>query len=160
MNIFKKSLIILIFPIVAFAGSYKDLYPMLIDISGWEAEKAEGGEFMTPQGKMISVERDYQKGEKSIIVTIMKGPVASAMTSTFTYTHEIDTPEEYVKVFKIGKYRAGLSHDKTDNSGSIVIILNSDSIMNMEYHNMSYKEAEKLINEFPLDKIAHKLSQL
>ena len=160
MRFSKVLLVWLIFPIFAFAGSYKDLYPMLVNISGWEAEKAKGGKFVSPQGKIISVERSYQKGEKSLTVTILKGPVASAMGSTFAYVQEIDTPEEYVKVFKIGKYKAGLSHNKRDNSGSIVVILGNSSVINMEYHNISYKEAEKLIKEFPLDRIAHKLSQL
>ncbi len=153
------TLVVLIFQL-AFALSYKDLFPYLVELKGWKGEKPTGSKISATFGEMITAERSYVKDSKRIHISIIKGGMAVSMFAPFSMITEIDTPEEYVKVFKIGSFKAGLSHRKKENSGQIIVLLTGDSVFSMEYTDMEYKEALKLLKEFPLKDIARKTSGL
>ncbi len=153
------TLAILIFQLV-FALNYKDLYPYLVELKGWKGEKPTGSKISATFGDMITVERNYTKGSKSIHISIIKGGMAVSMFAPFSVITERDTPEEYVKVFNIDGFKAGLSHHKEKNSGQIIVLLTGDSVFSMEYRNMGYKEALKVLKEFPFKDMARSIPEL
>ncbi|MDQ7056845.1 MAG: hypothetical protein Q9M89_10550 [Persephonella sp.] len=119
-----KYLIFVIFVFqTAFAVSYKDLFPYLIEPKGWKGEKPTGSKISATFGEIVTAERNYKKGEKRIHVSILKGGIAVSMFAPFSMITEVDTPEEYVKVFKINSFKAGLSHHKKENQVRLLFSL-------------------------------------
>ncbi len=155
-----KYLIVLLLFSFSYAGSYTDLYPYLVDLKGWKGEKPTGSKMSGPFGLVITAQRNYSKNNKSFEVTIFKGSMATAIFAPFTMITEMDTPTEYVKVFKFMGFKTGLSHNKQGNSGEIVILLAPDGIFSVKYSGMGYKEALDLIKKFPLKDISKKLMEM
>ena len=155
-----KYLIVLLVFTLSYAGSYTDLYPYLVDLKGWKGKKPTGSKMSGPFGMLITAQREYSNNNKSLDVTIFKGSMATAMFAPFAMITEMDTPTEYVKVFKFKGFKTGLSHNKQENSGEILIFLAPDGIFSVKYTGMGYKEALDLIEKFPLKDISKKLMEM
>ncbi|NPA17114.1 hypothetical protein [Persephonella sp.] len=160
MGFIKTLMAFLIVFSTASALSYKDLYPYLVDIKGWQAEEPTGSKVTAVYGEMLTVERSYHRDDKRLDVSIIKSPMATSSFAVFSMVTEADTPEEYIKVFKINGLRAGLSHNKRENSGDIIVVLTGDSVFTVKYENMSYSEALEILKQFPLKEIAKRLLEL
>ncbi|WP_457625076.1 hypothetical protein [Persephonella sp.] len=152
--------VILIFAAYSYGESYTDLYRFLIDIKGWKGEKPTGSKMAGPFGVVITAERNYSKGEKQFDVTVIKGSMATAMMAPFSMITEVDTPQEYVKVFKFNGFKTGLSHNKESNSGEIIVFLTPDSVFSVKYSGMYYKEALDILKKFPLKELSQKLMEM
>jgi len=155
-----KYLIVLLMFTFSYAGGYTDFYPYLVDLKGWKAEKPTGSKMSGPFGVALTVQRDYSRDGRRLEVTIFKGSMATAMFAPFTMITEMDTPTEYVKVFKFKGFKTGLSHNKQENSGEIIIFLAPDGIFSVKYSGMGYKEALDLVEKFPLKDISKKLMEM
>ncbi|SNZ09392.1 hypothetical protein SAMN06265182_1509 [Persephonella hydrogeniphila] len=159
----KKILILsitLIFALYSYGESYTDLYRFLVDIKGWKGEKPTGSKMAGPFGVVITAERDYSKNEKQLEITVIKGSMATAMMAPFSMVTEMDTPEEYVKVFKFNGFKTGLSHNKKSLTGEIIVFLTPDSVFSMKYSGMHYKEALDILKKFPLKELSQKLMEM
>ncbi|WP_457635169.1 hypothetical protein [Persephonella sp.] len=155
-----KYLIVLLLFTLSYAGSYTDLYPYLVDIKGWKGDKPTGSKMSGPFGTAVTAQRSYIKDSKSLEVTIFKGSMAAAMFAPFTMITEVDTPTEYVKVFNFKGFKTGLSHNKQENSGEIIVFLAPDGVFSVKYSGMGYKKALDLIGNFPLKEISKKLMEM
>ncbi len=142
---------------VSYAVNYKELYDFLIDLKGWEASQPSGQYAKTFFGDMLQVERNYTNKEKSLKVQIIKGSMVMSMWMPFSMVVEQDTPDKYVKTTEIEGFKAGISHNKYDNSGQIIIMVAPTSAFILKYRGMNYEDAVEIAKKFPLKKISMKL---
>ncbi len=133
--------------------SYKELCRHLQDLSGWQAEDCDGMNINTPMGEMVSAQRPYSKGDKSIEIAIFYGMQAANYWAPFTYQMEMDSNDEYMKTTVIDGFPVGIDYHKKDHSGAIIVCLENKTPTNiaifvLNFNNMHWKEALKIAKQF------------
>jgi|Deesub1362B_J571_1020462.scaffolds.fasta_scaffold00214_39 hypothetical protein len=162
MKRFLITVVILLFSAVSVqAGSlpkYSELYKFLIDLRGWKAEQPTGSNMSSPMGEMVTAERTYHKGSKELHAQILGGFSAMAAWVPFGMGMTYDSPDEFFKTFSLEGFPAGVSHQKGDNSGTVVVqikgVTNTQGVVFvLNYNKMSYEEAIDIVKKFPLKEI-------
>ena len=162
----KKTLIflsIILITSMAFTLHFKDLYTFFIDLKGWEGGEPEGSQGTFGDVSMLTASRSYTKGEASLKATIVKGTMTEGLWAPFAMKMEFETEEEWIKVKEINGFNVGLSYNKQDKEGSIVVNLSTKPEQNvglfaLEYGKISPEKALELAKKFDWKGIAKALS--
>ncbi len=162
----RKFILLLAVTGLVFAGSFRDLYPYLVDLPGWQAEKPEGSMQKVPFLGVAIVEahRNYTKGEAEVKVTVGKGKGIMAAWAPFAMSMEYEDEHGWRKVENIGGFQVGIQYDKDTKSGTVVVRLmmgeETVGILELEYNNISPEEALSLTKKFDWKKIASVLKSI
>lgn len=151
--IFFSAIIVCISFIPAYAEmpGYAELAKLLVDIPGWEASDATGMNMSGPMGDMVNAVREYEKDDQTMSAQIIVGIAAQGAWAPFEAGYSMDTPEAFVKTMDISGYHVGISHEKIENSGGIVVLLKaegSSGIFTLAYERMSADDALDLAKKF------------
>lgn len=111
----------------ASAAQYESLIPLLVDLSDWNADKAEGMDMTMGGTKMIQAMRMYTQGEKELGAMIMIGN--SMMTQaqiSGMQGMQAENNEAKFKMTTIDDFQVSLHHSKEAVEGAVVVVLASD----------------------------------
>ncbi len=149
------SLLGLLNAIGLYADPSDNLKPLLIDLKGWKAEKAEGASVNMGGMKMINAIRNYSKGNRTLDVTIIVG--SNAMIQGQTQAINVETSDFKVNTRKIGGFDITQVFDKNKNSGYLIINLakrqTEGSLFIFNYTGISPKEALEIAKKYDWKKI-------
>jgi len=121
---------------------YKAICDSLGEIAGWQADKCEGTKMSNPMmGEMVSANRSYRAGEKHLNVTVVSGMQAMGMWAPFMSGTQVENDEALMKIEQINGFNVGITYDKKEHSGGIVVQLASNAMLAFEFENMDWKEA-------------------
>jgi len=131
----------------AFAGNlpdYKTLCADFPDIGGWKVTKCDGMKMTNPMfGEVVTAAKTYTKGDSEADVSVLSGMQAMMMWAPFAMGTQIENDENLIKLEKIDGFDVGISHNKKEHSGTIVVLLAPNAVMGIEYDGMDWKEAMK-----------------
>ena len=144
------------------AAGYQSLTPLLIDIKGWQGEKAEGMTMDAGGMKMTNAFRTYTKGDNQLTATLMIG--SAAMTQAQTPAMTMETPDVKASISKIDGFKVMTSYDKNEKAGVITVFLAekgaNGAIFALSYEGLSDKEATKLAKRFNWKKMKAAVKKL
>jgi hypothetical protein len=109
----------------ASAGDYKPLLPLLIDLKGWNAERATGANMNAGGHAMVTAARAYEKGAGSFAVSIVISAGAAAQANAMTMSFESEGVK--VSVAEIDGFKTQTTYTNGDKSGVIVVALWQDA---------------------------------
>ncbi|WP_456322566.1 hypothetical protein [Hydrogenimonas sp.] len=136
---------------IALAGNlpdYKDLCRELGEIPGWSLTKCEGMKIVNPMmGEMVTAAKTYTKGDARLDVTAVSGTQAIMMWGPYAAGTTMENDEAFVKVEKIDGFNVGISYDKKERSGSVIVQLSPNAVLAGTFENMNWKEALKLMKK-------------
>ena len=127
------------------------LKPLLIDLSGWNAEKAEGMDADFNHVVMITATREYTRGDATLEGSVLIGQAASSYDIPKV---NYETDEGFLRSEKIKNYTVYSSYDKSDNSGAVFVILATSpqsAIFVLTYENTDWQTALDLAKKFDWD---------
>lgn len=162
ITVFLTVLLLLAVPAGIFAAAYDSLLPLLVDIAGWQAEKAEGIDLSQAGMQGVTVVREYTSGEKGLTAAIMLGSqVGITWMPDYKEGFKAETEEGSLEVRKINGFLAYQAYNKDDASGGIVVLLiettpdkpNSGALFVVSFEGMSLDEGLKLAQKFDWKKI-------
>ena len=141
---------------VGFCSEPSDnLKVLLIDLKGWEAEKAEGLSINMGGMKMINATRNYSNGDMNLNAIILVG--SSVMIQGQTQTINIETSDTKVTTSEIDGFNVIQAFNKSENNGYIVINLGKKttegSSFMINYTGISSKEALEIAKKYDWEKI-------
>lgn len=144
--------IIMLLPVLLHAQENANkLKPLLIDLSGWNAEKPEGMDASFNNVTMISASREYTRGDATLQTSILIGQAASSYeTPKVSY----ETDEGFFRSQKIKNYQVYISYDKQEKSGGIFVILSGSpqsAVFVLTYENTGWQDALDLTKKFDWD---------
>jgi hypothetical protein len=142
---------------VALAGmpDYQTICGALEGLPGWSKEdKCDGMRMSGPMGEMVTATQKYTKGEGSLELTVVSGMQAAMLWSTYASGMEMETDEILVKVQKINGYPVGLSYDKQERSGSIIVQLTPNAVLGANFEKMEWSEALQALQKLDWDALA------
>ena len=147
---FLSLLLLAVFSLPAFAQDHTVLKPLLINLGGWQAEKAEGMSMSTGGMRMITANRTYKKGSQELNATVMVG--SQAMARGQMQQMQMETDDVRVKMTTIDGFKTNLHYDKRENSGGIMVVLggsqNSTAMFILNFQGMDENQALKLAKKF------------
>lgn len=145
---------------IAHAEEHHSLTPLLIDLQGWEAEKAEGMSMDTM--KMTNATRSYTKNNKDITAMVIVGN--NAMTQGQMQEMKAESMDVKVSISKIDGFQVHTSYDKNENSGSVIVFLSQSQTQGatfiVSYEGLSEKEALSLAKKFNWKKMKAVVEEL
>lgn len=136
------------------AEVYTALTPHLVNLSGWEAEKAEGMDANMPGMDMVSATRIYTQGDKELAAMIMIG---NEMMIAGYAGIEMNTSEFSMSTKKINGFDVISRYDKVDKAGAITVFLEkgqaAGTFFVLSFSNIDENEALELAKQFDWTKI-------
>ena len=122
------------------------LCQQLVDIPGWQAAQCEGTKANNSMmGEFVSATRTYTRGDESLHVTVVSGIQARMMWSPYAAGTQVENAESLVKITKIKGFPVGITYDKRNRSGGIVVQLGFQAVMAAEFEQMDWQSALKTL---------------
>jgi len=136
--------------VVAFSQAHTRLYSTLIDLPGWKGDSPEGMSMDMPGMKMVNAVRSYSRGGEELTATLVVGNEQMAQATKQAGSMNIETDKEKIVVKQIGGYTVQILFDKTDQSGSVIVILDEQKpvLFNLVFEGISDEEALGLAQRF------------
>ena len=152
-------------PAFVHAASHEQLVPLLIDLKGWNAEKAQSMSMNMMGMNMINATREYNKGGKTVTALIMKGNSAMAMGGAQgIQTMSAETEGASINIKTMNGFKVQTVYDKNDGSGVVSVFLTSGqsagSVFSLNYSGISEKEALSLMKKFDWEKMKSVISKI
>ena len=134
------------------------LTPLLTDLNGWKAQKANGMSMNMAGMNMLSATREYSKDGKTVSALIMKGNAAMLMGGAQgMQTMSTETEDAIMNIKTINGFKVQTVYDKKDGSGVISVFLTSGrstgASFSFNYSGISQKEALRLSKKFDWNKM-------
>ena len=125
---------------------YKVLCDRLADMTDWQASQCEGMKVDNPMmGEFVTASRTYTRGRQRIQVTIVSGIQARMMWSPYAAGTQVENAESLVKITKMNGFPVGITYDKRNRSGGIVVQLGFQAVMAAEFEQMDWQSALKTL---------------
>ncbi len=126
--------------------SHALLCQQLVDMPGWRGAPCEGMKGNNPMmGEFVTATRTYNRGEESLHVTVVSGIQARMMWSPYADGTQVENADFLVKITTIKGFPVGISYDKRNRSGSIVVQLGFQAVMAAEFGKMDWQSALKTL---------------
>ena len=142
--------LVLIVAVSVQAQQTNSLTPLLVDLSGWAADPAEGVNMNMPGMKMINAMREYNQGGRQATAMVMVG--STGMTQGQMQQMNMETGQAKVRVVTINGFKVHISFDKADNSGGITVFLrqrqNDSAFFTLYFKGISEKDGLALAKKF------------
>jgi hypothetical protein len=135
---------------IAVAGmpSYQELCSAVTTPEGWSVEgKCDGMKMSGPMGEVVTATKKFVNGDKSLEVAVVSGMQAMGLWAPFMTGMTMENDEMLVKVEKIDDFPVGISYDKKEHSGGIVVKLASNAVMTGNFEQMDWKEALEILRK-------------
>ncbi len=150
------------------AASYDSLLPLLVDLPGWEAEPADGGDATSGGVRAVMVYRTYESGDRKFEVNLAYGMQASAVWAPdYQEGYRMETPEGLLEVKKIGGFLVHYLFETATQSGGIVVLLqdapqgeNTGAVLAISFEGLPLEEALKTAQRFSWAKMKEKVAAL
>ncbi|HYD30950.1 MAG TPA: hypothetical protein VEB64_08870 [Azospirillaceae bacterium] len=132
------------------AEGFRQLMPLLVDLPGWQAERADGSSMEISGQTMTTAQRDYEQGDKGVHAQIMTGAPAEAQiaASSGLNTMKFETTEERITTEEMDGFPVTHSYTFADKAGTVLVMLGKGSLFAFTFENLPEEEAMALARKF------------
>jgi hypothetical protein len=131
--------------VTARADAYETLYPLLADLPGWQADEPSGMNMSISGMAMVNASRSYTRGDSELTALIMKGGQAEGLAAAAGAGLQLETAESRISTQTIDGFVVQTVHDKTDNTGTVMVFLDREAgtaaIFSVSYSKMAAEDA-------------------
>jgi hypothetical protein len=159
-------LVLVLAPFGLYAESFDALLPLMVDLPGWEAEKADGAEVNASGVRAITAYRSYSNGERTFEATILIGmQAAAAWMPDYRDGFKTETPEGVMEVKKINGFLVFYVFEQEGASGGIIVLLQEakskadlQSVFSVTFKGLSREEALNTAQRFSWQKMKEQVA--
>ncbi len=135
---------------------FAKLTPLLGDVAGWEAEKAQGQTVDASGFKMTTAERTYRKGDASVNVHIMdyseSGQMLQAMTAAWGFS--VETSDGYSKGVSVDGAKGFEQYENEPKRGTLFLLVAGRYILQIEAQGLPAAELQAWAKRVDIKKLA------
>jgi hypothetical protein len=161
-------LVLVLAPFGLFAESFDALLPLMVDLPGWEAEKADGADMSASGVRAITAYRSYARGERTFEATILIGmQAAAAWMPNYQEGYKMETPEGVLEVKKINGFLVFYIFEQEGGSGGIIVLLQDakskadlQSVFSVSFAGLSREEALQMAQRFSWQKMKEQVARI
>lgn len=136
-------------PVVAHADqAFARFLPLLIDLDGWQGDKADGMSMEMPGNSMTSAKRDYKRGASQLQVTVLMGPAAAGALAPMQAGIHVETSDGHMITTTLNNFPVTKSYNNSQKSGALLIALGPSAVLTVSYNGISEDDALALAKRF------------
>jgi hypothetical protein len=128
--------------------AFQRFVPLMIDLDGWQGQKAEGLSMDMQDTTMTTVTRAYQRGSARLNVGVVIGPVAAGTLAPLQSGMNMQTSDGHLITTTWHGLQAIKSYNTPQKSGQFVVALGKDAMFSLAYNDMTEDEAQALAEKF------------
>uniref|UniRef100_Q07NG6 Twin-arginine translocation pathway signal n=1 Tax=Rhodopseudomonas palustris (strain BisA53) TaxID=316055 RepID=Q07NG6_RHOP5 len=129
-------------------AAYQRFVPLLIDLSGWSGDKAEGMAMEMSGASMTAATRNYERGEARIEAQIMTGPAAQGALAMTGAEMKIESSDGRMSSAELDGFQVTRTYTFSDKSGGILVALRANALFSLSFSGIADDEALALAKEF------------
>jgi hypothetical protein len=161
-------LVLALAPSGLFAASFDALLPLMVDLPGWEAEKAVGADMSATGTQAVMATRSYTKEKGSFEAAILIGmQAAGAWTPQYQEGFKMETPEGRMEVRRINGFLVFSAFSQADASGGILVLLQEaggktgvPSVFSVTFEGLPLEEALRTAQQFSWPKMKDQAARI
>ena len=139
----------LLHPVVAYADqAFARFLPLLVDLDGWQGDKADGMSMEMPGNSMISAKRDYTRGAAKLQVTVLMGPAAAGALAPTKTAIKLETSEGHMITTTLNGFPVTKTYNIPQKSGALLIALGPSALLTVSYNGLSEDDGLALAKKF------------
>ena len=129
-------------------AAYQRFVPLLIDLSGWSGDKAEGMAMEMSGASMVAATRNYERGEARLEVQIMTGPAAQGALAATGAVMKIESSDGRMSSAVLDGFQVTRTFTFSDKSGGILVALRDNALFSLSFNGIADDEALALAKQF------------
>ena len=139
----------LLHPVVAYADhAFARFLPLLVDLDGWQGDKADGVSMEMPGNSMTSAKRDYTRGASKLQVTVLVGPAAARALAPTKTAIKLETSEGHMITTTLNDFPVTKTYNIPQKSGALLIALGPSALLTVSYNGLSEDDALAMAKKF------------
>ncbi|HZR61588.1 MAG TPA: hypothetical protein VFA80_11640 [Xanthobacteraceae bacterium] len=136
-------------PVVAGADqAFARFLPLLIDLDGWQGNKADGVSMEMPGNSMTSAKRDYKRGAAQLQVTVLMGQAATGALAPTKTPMNIETGEGHMITTTLNGFPVTKTYNNSQKSGALLVALGPSALLTVSYNGISEDDGLALARKF------------
>ena len=147
---------------VAYAEPQDTLTPLLIDLEGWQAEKAEGMSMSMGQMNMINAVRPYEKGKAQLNAMLMLG--GGVMAQGQMQEMQAESASGKMEIVTIDGFKVQKIYNKQEQAGAVIVQLTSQGDQNgmfmLSFEGLAMEDGLQLARKFDWKQMQKQIRQL
>ena len=159
-------MVLVLAPFGLYAESFDALLPLMVDLPGWEADKADGADVSATGVRAITAYRSYSNGERTLEANILIGmQAAAAWMPNYQEGFKTETPDGVMEVKKINGFLVFYVFEHEGGSGGIIVLLRDaksktdlQSVFSVTFQGLSREEAMQTAQRFSWQKMKEKVA--
>lgn len=128
--------------------SFQRFFPLLIDLPGWKAGKADGAAVQVPGASMVTATRDYRRGDARLDAQVIIGAAAQGALAALQPGMKVETPDARMSTETVNGLQIMRTFQVKDKSGAIVVALAPAAMFNLSFNGVGDDEALDLAKKF------------
>lgn len=140
----------------------ENLIPLLMDLEGWEADKAEVTDATFQNFRTINVSREYEKDDQTLSASIVIGYQSAVMWNPMYHEgFKMEAGDSIVEVKKTDGFFVFHSYQKPDKAGMCIVLLQETSqqkrtgaVFAFSYEGIEDSEGLELAKKFDWKKMS------
>lgn len=135
------------------AEEFQKFTALLVDLPGWEAEKAEGMSMEMSGQKMVSAQRTYQKGDKQLDASIVWGFGAGAQMAPLGSGNgkdamRIETSDGFLITESKDGHVVTTQYTRAEQTGAVMVMLDNSLMFVVNFQGLPFEEGQALAKKF------------
>jgi hypothetical protein len=127
---------------------FQRLLPLLVDLGGWQGQKADGMSMQMSGTSMSTATRDYVRGPAKLHAIVMVGQSAEGALAPIQSGMNLQTPDGHMVTATLRGMPVLKAYNSKDKSGSLMVALDKNAMFNFSYEGMAEDEALALADKF------------
>lgn len=128
--------------------AFQRFTPFLIDLDGWQGNKADGMAMEMANISMITATRRYQKSPAHMEASIIIGNAAQAALAAAQTGMKIETTEGRLGTSSINGFQVTQTYTIKQKSGSIIVGLGPAAMFSLAFNGITDQDALALAQKF------------
>lgn len=121
--------------------AFQRLLPLLVDLPGFTAGKADGMTLDTGQGAMTTANRHYRKDDKSLEANVIVGQAAEGVLAQVGTGIKVETSEGHMLPGEADGFQLLKIFSAQEASGSLLVALGKQAALSVSYKGLSEADA-------------------
>lgn len=139
----------LLHPVAACADqAFARFLPLLVDLDGWQGDKADGASMEMPGNSMTSAKRDYRRGASKLQVTVLMGPAAAGALAPTKTAIKLETSEGHMITTTLDNFPVTKTYNIPQKSGALLVALGPSALLTVSYNGLSEDDGLALAKKF------------
>ena len=128
--------------------SFQRFLPLLVDLSGWQGQKADGMSMQMSDTSMTTATRDYERGPAKVHASVIIGQAAEGALAPIQTGMKMQTPEGHMITDTMRGVPVLKAYNSKDKSGTLIVALGKNAMFSLAYEGVPEEEVLQLSEKF------------